>query len=308
MVAKIVSKERAPWKAFAIELMGKVLQRRGLVKRAPNFALIEVTDATREAFTTSLPNLTDDFDYVVVLRCATTEEPNLPKKFKVVGFSEQFQTRWSLLQHCANGFVFPLRAGDTRSLDQQRELKAQLFAHGGNCIAGYANLKQFLNPDTPLAADFSGPILLSSLDVNQVVFDQRFLKIRPSELAPATETQDLADLAQRRQAPLLAIDAGELAASHRERKGFAWNEEVAPRQSRSELIESLVRLPNLSKQMNVRRARLWNDIWLGLDYSPVSEISADRIDAFAANLTTSEPSNADLRKARVVLETIGAAK
>jgi hypothetical protein len=106
----------------------------------------------------------------------------------------------------------------------------------------------------------------------------------------------------------LAIAAGELAASHRKRKGFAWNEEVAPRQSRSELIESLVRLPSLSKQMNARRARLWNDIWLGLDYSPVSEISADRIYAFAANLTTSEPSNADLRKARVVLETIGAAK
>ena len=107
---------------------------------------------------------------------------------------------------------------------------------------------------------------------------------------------------------MLAIDAGELATSHRERKGFAWNEEVAPRQSRSELIESLVRLPSLSKQMNVRRARLWNDIWLGLDYSPVSEIAADQVHAFVANLTASEPTNADVAKARVVLETIGAVK
>ncbi len=308
MVGKIPSHERAPWKAFAIDLMGKVLQGRGLVKRAPNFALIEVTDATTEAFEASLPNLTTDFDYVVVLWCATTEEPRLAKKFKVVGFSEQFQTRWSLLQHCANGFVFPLTAGDSRSIVQQRELKAQLFAHGGNCIAGYAHLKQFLNPGAPWAADFSGPVLVSSLEVNNVVFDQRFLKIRPSELSPETETQDLAALAQKRQAPLLAIDAGELAASNRERKGFAWNEEVSPRSSRSELIESLVRLPSLSKQMNVRRARLWNDIWLGLDYSPVSEIAADQVHAFAANLNTSEPSSSDVAKARVVLETIGAAK
>lgn len=307
-MAKVREPKRAPWKAFAIQLMGKVLKRRGLVKRAPNYALIEVSDATRGQFTSSLPNLTADFDYVVVLWCATTEEPKLPKKFKLVRFSEQFPTRWSLLQHCANGFVFPLRAGDSRSLGQQRELKAQLFAHGGNCIAGYANLKQFLDPDAPLAVDFSGPILLSSLDVNQVVFDQRFIKIRPSELASKTETQDMATLAQRRQAPLLAIDAGELVASHGERKGFARNEEVSPLQSRSELIENLVRLPSLSKQMNVRKARLWNDIWKGLDYSTVGEISADQVHAFAANRSAAEASKSDVAKARVILDTIGAAK
>jgi hypothetical protein len=300
--------KRALWKAIPIALVGRLLEQRGSVKRAPNFALIEVTDSTSEAFVASVPSLTADLDRIVVLWHASSPAPALPKKFKLVEYSQQFQTRWSLLQHCANGFVFPIRAGTSRSPEQQRKLKSQLFTHGGNCIVGYTNLKQFLDPAAPLAVDFGGPILVSSLDVNQVVFDQRFLKIRPSELDPANETQDLADLARRREAPVLAIDAGEFESWQPERKSFLEQHEKSPRLSRSELIENLIRMPSLSKQLNVRRAKLWNAIWLGLGYKTASTITADQVRALAIHRAANTPSAAEIEKARTTLKILGAAK
>jgi len=301
-------RKRALWKALPVAFMGRLLELRGKVRRAPNFALIEVTDATSEAFIESVSSLTNDFDRTVVLWHATTPEPMLAKKFKVVPFSEQFQTRWSLLQHCANGFVFPIRAGTSKPSWQQRELKAQLFVHGGNCIVGFANLKQFLDPSAPLAGDFKGPVLVSSLDVDEIVFDQRFLKIRPSELASETETQDLANLARKRQAAVLAIDVGESEVLGMQRRSFAAPQGVTEDFSRSHLIENVVRMPTLAKLINVRTARLWNSIWRGLGYSPTGEVTSDQVQALAAGRGKSMPSRAEADRARTILEILGGAK
>jgi hypothetical protein len=300
--------KRALWKALPISLMGWLLERRGSVKRAPNFALIEVTNSTSEAFIASVPRLENDFDQVVVLWNCESATPSLAKKFQLVPFSEQFQTRWSLLQHCANGFVFPIQAGASKSPQQQSELKAQLFAHGGNCIVGYSNLKQFLDPGAPLAADFRGPVLVTSLDVNQVAFDQRFLKIRPSELSPATEGQDLSALAKTRQAPVLAIDSADVQSATVERRSFVEHPEVSKLLSRNELIENLIRMPSLSKRMNVRTARLWNAIWIGLGYKTSGKVTADQVKALAIHRASATPSAAEVEKARTTLNILGGVK
>ena len=294
--------KRALWKALPIALVGRLLEQRGLVQRAPNFALVEVTDSTIEAFIASVANLTTDIDRIVVLWHTSSPAPSLPKKFKLVEYSQQFESRWSLLQECGNGFVFPIRAGTSRTAAQQRELKTQLFSHGGNCIAGFANLKQFLDPDAPLAADFRGPVLVSSLDVNQVVFDQRFLKIKPSELALTTETQDLAALARRRQAPVLAIHSAELETSQRERRSFVEQHADSWRTSRNELIENLIRIPSLSKQLNVRTARIWNSIWQGLGYAASANVTADQVKALAIHRASATRSTAEVEKARTTLK------
>ena len=300
-------RKRAAWKALPIALMGKLLERRGSVHRAPDFALVDVTDATEQEFMASVSRLAGDFDYVVALWRASAPSPALPKSFKVVEFSEQFQTRWSLLQHCADGFVFPVRAGESKNLAQQKVLKAQLFAHGGNCIVGYANLKQHLDPEAPLATDFRGPILVASVDVNQVVFDQRFLKIRPTELSPATEVQDLAALAKARQTPMLAIDSQDTAEQTQALK-FDLPQQSSKSSTRSELIETLIRMPNLAKQMNVRTARLWNTIWLALGYETRGDVTTDQVRALAIHRATTRPSNADIEKAKTTLRILGAAK
>ena len=301
-------RKQATWKALPIALMGKLLERRGSVHRAPDFALVEVTDTTAQDFMTSVSRLAADFDYVVALWRASAPSPALPKSFKVVEFSEQFQTRWSLLQHCAAGFVFPVRAGESKNLAQQKELKAQLFAHGGNCIVGYANLKQHLDLEAPLATDFRGPILVASVDVNQVVFDQRFLKIRPAELSPATEVQDLVALAKARQTPILAIDSQDLAEQTQSLKFDLPHEKSSKSSTRSELIETLIRMPNLAKQMNVRTARLWNTIWLALGYETRGEVTTDQVRALAIHRATTKPSNTDIEKAKTTLKILGAAK
>lgn len=297
--------KRALWKALPISLMGWLLERRGSVKRAPNFALIEVTDSTSGAFIASVPRLENDFDQVVVLWNCESATPSLAKKFQLVPFSEKFQSRWSLLQHCANGFVFPIQAGASKSPQQQSELKSQLFAHGGNCIVGYSNLKQFLDPGAPLAADFRGPVLVSSLDANQVAFDQRFLKIRPSELSPATESQDLSALAKTRQAPVLAIDSAEVGPATVERRSSVAHPEDSKLLSRNELIENLIRMPSLSKRMNVRTARLWNSIWIGLGYKTSGKVTADQVKALAIHRASATPSAAEVEKARTTLNILG---
>ncbi len=300
--------KRALWKALPISLMGWLLERRGSVKRAPNFALIDVTNSTSEAFIASVPRLENDFDQVVVLWNCESATPTLSKKFQLVNVSEQYQTRWSLLENCSTGFVFPIQAGTSKSSEQQSELKAQLFAHGGNCIVGYANMKQYLDPGAPLAADFRGPVLVSSLDVNQVVFDQRFLKIKPRELSPATERQDLSAVAKTRQAPVLAIDSADVQAATAERRSFVAHPEVSKLLSRNELIENLIRMPSLSKRMNVRTARLWNSIWIGLGYETSGKVTADQVKALAIHRVSATPSAAEVEKARTTLNILGGVK
>jgi hypothetical protein len=300
--------KRALWKSLPIALMGKLLERRGSVQRAPNIALIEVTESTAAAFVSSVPSLVADFDRIVVLWRSPAPSPALPKSFMLVQASEEFKNRWSLLHHCADGFVFPLRAGFSRSREQQRALKAQLFSHGANCVAGYANLKQHLDPAAPLAADFRGPVLVSSLEINQVVFDQRFLKIRPSELATDSETKDLATLASKRQSPLLAIDTLEVEQQENQLTGELSLDYQSKSVSRDKLIETLIRMPSLSKGLNIRTARLWSSIWRALGYPAATNVTADQVRALAVHRAASKPSLAEVEKANSTLKILGAAK
>ena len=276
------------------------LKRRGLVRRAPNYALIEVSDESVEAFNRSTNALSKDFDAVVVLWQAAVEPPRLGKKFVIAAQTEQLPSRWSLLEHCSDGFVFPLAAGVSKDKAQQAQLKSQLFKFGGHCIAAFVNLTAHFEPGSPLADTFKGPVLVSAVNANEIVFDERFLNLRSKNLRTESEIEDLARVAKLNSSPILAINP----ATQRQ-------DELPPaslpssKQNRAELIEVLVRNASLAKVVNVRVARLWNSVWSDLGYASASSVHPDQVRALAAHRSGGRPQADELARAGTSLRILG---
>ena len=276
------------------------LKRRGLVRRAPNYALIEVSDENLDSFNRSTSALSKDFDTVVVLWNAAVEPPKLGKKFVIAAQTEQLPSRWSLLEHCSDGFVFPLAAGASKDKAQQAQLKAQLFKFGGHCIAAFANLTAHFEPGSPLADTFKGPVLVAAVNANEIVFDERFLNLKSKNLRTETEIEDLARVAKLNSSPILAIHPA-----------TQYSDELQPaslpnsKQNRAELIEVLVRNASLAKVANVRVARLWNSVWSDLGYASASSVHPDQVRALAAHRSGGRPQADELARAGTSLRILG---
>jgi hypothetical protein len=276
------------------------LKRRGLVRRAPNYALIEVSDENLEGFNRSTSALSKDFDAVVVLWKAAVEPPKLGKEFVIAAQTEQLPSRWSLLEHCSDGFVFPLAAGVSKDKAQQAQLKSQLFKFGGHCIAAFANLTAHFEPGSPLADTFKGPVLVSAVNANETVFDERFLSLRSKNLRTESEIEDLARVAKLNSSPILAINPS-----------TQYSDELQPaslpssKQNRAELIEVLVRNASLAKVVNVRVARLWNSVWSDLGYASASSVHPDQVRALAAHRSGGRPQADELARAGTSLRILG---
>lgn len=299
-MGKVSKPKRVLWKALPIWLITLELKRRGLVHRAPNYALIEVGDESLEAFKRSTSALSRDFDDVVVLWQASVEPPKLGKKFAIAVQTEQLPSRWSLLDHCSDGFVFPLEAGSSKNEEQQAQLKAQLFKFGGHCLAAYADLKLYYDNAVPLADTFVGPVLVTAVNPNEMVFDERFLNLRSQKIRTETEISDLAKFAWSRGTPVLAIQPAH-------EGGESMRLPILPQtnHTRAELIEMLVRNTNLAKVVNLRVARLWASVWSELGYPRASRVHADQVQALATQRVAGRPSPEDLTRARTSLKLLG---
>ena len=276
------------------------LKRRGLVHRAPNYALIEVSDENLEAFFQSISTLGKDFDSVVVFWKATVESPKLGKKFVIAAQTDRLSSRWSLLDRCADGFVFPLAAGASKDKLQQERLKSQLFQYGGHCIATFANLSNHFIPGSPLADGFKGPVLVASANPNEIVFDERFLNLKSKNLRTESEVEDLARVAKLNSTPILAI-----AADVQKADGEHSAKLPSSKQNRADLIEVLVRNASLAKVVNVRIARLWNSVWSDLGYSTANKVHPDQVRALAVHRTGRRPQPDALARAGTALRILG---
>jgi hypothetical protein len=299
-VGKVGKPKRALWKTLPVWLVSLELKRRGLVHRAPNYALIEVSDERLEAFNQSTSSLGKDFDSVVVLWQAAVEPPKLGKRFVFVVQTEQLTSRWSLLDHCSDGFVFPLAAGASRDKAQQGQLKAQLFKFGGHCIAAFANLTTHFEPGSPLAETFTGPVLVASANPNEIVFDERFLNLKSKNLRTESEVEDLARVAKLSSSPILAITP-----EVHKPDGVQSASLPPSKQNRADLIEVLVRNASLAKVVNVRVARLWNSVWSDLGYSSATRVQPDQVRALAESRSGSRPKADELARAGTSLQILG---
>jgi hypothetical protein len=299
-VGKVGEPKRALWKALPVWLVTLELKRRRLVSRAPNYALLEVNDATLGAFNSSTGALDKNFDSVIILWGATLAAPKLSKKFLIVTQTEALHSRWSLLDHCSDGFVFPLEAGASKNKAQQAKLKAQLFKFGGHCLAAYANLNSYYEPGAPLADTFAGPVLVTVVNPNEMVFDERFLNLRSQKIRTETEVSDLARFARSSGTPVLALQP-------ENEGGESMHLPILPptNHTRAELIELLVRNSTLAKVVNVRVARLWASVWAALGYPSVPRVHPDQIRALARHRAAGRPTSDELARARTSLELLG---
>ncbi len=268
--------------------------------KALNYALLEVSDESLEAFNRSTNALDKDFDVVVVLWRVAMDAPKLGKKFVVVPQTETLISRWSLLEYCSDGFVFPLATGATKDKMQQAQLKAQLFKFGGHCIAAFANLAAYFEPGAPLAETFAGPVLVGGVNPNEMVFDERFLNLRSQKMRTETEVSDLARFARASGTPVLAIQP-----VHEGSESLHLPVLPPTNHTRAELIELLVRNPNLAKVVNVRVARLWASVWTALGYPVGSKVHADQVRALATHRAAGQPSSDELARARTSLKLLG---
>jgi hypothetical protein len=298
-VGKVGKPKRALWKSLPIWLMTIELKRRNLVQKAPTYALIEVNDDTVEAFNRSTGALDKDFDTVVVLWGSMTESPQLSKKFVVVAKSEEGLSRWSLLENCSDGFVFPLEAGSSRDKAQQAQLKSQLFKFGGHCIVSFANLAQYFDAGEPLSDTFAGPVLVAAANVNEMVFDERFLNLRTQKIHKDSETADLARLARSSGTPILAIQS-----VNQGHEGVLLPSLPATNNTRADLIELLLRNPKLAKVVNVRIARLWASVWAALGYPVGAKVHEDQVRTLATHRAAGKPKRDELTRARASLKAL----
>jgi hypothetical protein len=291
---------RALWKEIFIWLITLELKRRGFVQKAPNYALIEVDEMSTELFTKSANALDNDFDSVVVLWRAATEPPTLGKKFQIVKHAEQFPSRWSLLERCRDGFVFPLAVGVSKNSEQQALLKSQIFTFGGHCIATFANLTQYFELGAPLADSFKGPVLVAVANPNEIAFDERFLNLRSKGLRGESEAEDLARIAKIGSNPILAI--APTVVHNVDTQSVIL---LPSNQNRAELIEVLVRNPKLAKVVNVRVARLWNSVWSALGYAAADKVHPDQVRALAVHRSSRRPTPDELARAGTSLKILG---
>ncbi len=302
-MGKVSKPKRALWKSLPIWLVTLELKRRGLVHKAPNYALIEVSDESLEAFNRSTKALDKDFDAVVVLWQTDVEPPKLVKKFVIVPQTEAINSRWSLLEHCSDGFVFPLEAGSSKDKMQQAHLKSMLFKFGGHCIATFANLTSYFEPGGPLADTFAGPVLVAGANVNDMVFDERFLNLRAKTLGSESEVADVARFAKSSGTPILAITP-----ARQDHEAMQVKNLPETKCNRADLIELLVRNPSLAKMVNVRVARLWASVWSGLGYSRAHEVHEDQVRVLAAHRAPGRPLPGELTRVRTSLRLLGSGR
>ena len=267
------------------------------MQTAPNYALVEVAEAEVDAFASSISNLDKNFDSVVVLWRATSELPRLSKKFKIFAHTDTIECRWDLLDHCSDGFVFPLEVGTYKSKNQQVQLKSMLFKFGGHCFSTFASLSTYFVAGSELSDTFKGPVLVSSLNPNQMVFDERFLNLRSQKIRTATEIEDLTGYARNKGTPILACEP-DFDVSERGQKTRI----IESRADRDELIEILVRNPRLARIVNIRIARLWSSVWAGLNYPNAAHVHPDQIKALATHRSHSRPTRDELSRAANTLK------
>ena len=217
------------------------MQADGSVQKAPNIALLEVVEGDEEKFKSVLPDLMAAFDRVVVAWKTENTPPESSERIKIVADSTAGFDRWDLVSKDLAGFVFPMSLDNVHTDRQIGHLKAHLFAYGGYSAVSCMGSDVPTQPVSLVACASSATTLV---DLDTVVFDQRFWRLHPGEIDGADEHESFLQATAARKFDLLACSQGIVKP----------NSALQPEMSTSNFsTNSTVRSNTLSEQLGEQR-------------------------------------------------------
>lgn len=237
-------------------MLGRRLEKRGLVQSAPTYALLEVKSNQYRNLALQIESLSSQFDYVKIV-AHSSELPDIKQKnVELFVSNTTIQTRWNLLSTCHDGFVFPISLEKPVAKDHVQHLKQHLFVVGPGAAVGLLNLARTESDEDSRHREID-LVPVPALDLDYSVFDQRYWSLSESKLGQENE-ESLSQEAKARGFALFACHSAEVPTRPTKLRKLDI--------TRADLIENLLDAPRLARTLDAERvlelARVWNSFGL----------------------------------------------
>ena len=256
-------------RARVVSLAIKRLESDEQLRRAPTYALLQAELSQLDLLKKRLRSLSEQFDQVLVLLPERTATMSSHQNVQFFEKNHSLQSRWQLLDHCSDGFVFPVSLAKQITADHVKHLKSHLFAVGGaNAIGlhnfGAGNRNIFDHKDA-----LSGLVPMPIIDLDYAIFDQRFWGLSGLSLEDQLESVAFAEASKARGFGLFSCPDASCSSIIPKKYSSPY--------SRLDLAETLVRNPALLKKAGMETIDFWVDTWdyLGLKSGPEGSIELE---------------------------------
>lgn len=248
-----LSKIRQAIGAAAVGQYTRHLERKGVISKAPTYALIQVEASQIELFQGQAQMLARVFDKVLAVWPSAEAPSRLPKNIELFLPASGIVSRWQLLQNCTEAFVCPVSLTKPIQTSHVSHLKKHLFEVGGANAVGLHNFKTqqpVLDEPTESASEL---IPMPMIDLDYAIFDQRFWALRGNVFDSADSAEAFAREAHRRTFGLFVCN-DPLAES-------SLNKTANHRFSRFDLVESALRAPKVLQRLTPVKLQGWVKAW-----------------------------------------------
>lgn len=220
-------------------------------RRAPTYALIEVSDGQKSTFTSYLRTISKQFDSILVLWNSSEKIPRVSRKVRITPRSLDVSSRWDLLSESKDGFLLPLSLEKPVSNYYVTRMKRQLFALPLGSALGLMNVTLPSNRSGSLAIPkFAFPA--PTLDLDYSIFDQRFWQLESHNFSSREPISAIISHASIHHLGLFAIASAEC------RCEFS---KITEPLSRAHLLNDLLVSTNLSKTVGDDDLICIGEIW-----------------------------------------------
>ena len=262
--------------SLAVGRASKKLVATGQVKSAPTYALLEVRAGQTGAFGLQIPSISSQFDKVIALWPNTELPQKLPKNVSLFAATENLVSRWQLLDHCVDGFVFPISLVKPIQTDHVKHLKRHLFAIGGANSVGLLCVDSASAHQDGLNHGNTDLVPMPVLDPDFAILDQRFWKLNGEKFVNESGGVVLAGEALARGFGLFACNHATSVSKFTKRVDTAV--------TRADVLEMILRNPKLLKNISDSAILRWSQVWdkygLKTEISSSAEIEEKLIKSF----------------------------
>lgn len=278
--------------------VGRVLESKNEVQRAPRYGLIQVELSQVTGFKSQIGQLAAQFDEVLVLWPNQEIPTRTPSNVQIFAVGGRLTSRWQLVSKCEDGFIFPISLVKPIQKDHAEHLLKHLFHIGGASAVGLMNLQGVTGESYEPTEAANRLVLAPRLDVDYSVIDQRFWKLDASAIN-GNETESFATQASARGFGLFVCDHALSTPFRRSR--------IEPART-EQLLEQFIRYPQTIKALDIRAAHQCREMF-GLAESPASEES----EFLRAELTREfrrllSKSKSDDSQATAIIEKLGVSR
>lgn len=270
--------------SFAVGRASRKMLASGQVKLAPTYGLLEVRPNQIGIFELQIASISSVFDKILVLWPNENLPTQVPKNTKLFAASESLSNRWQLINHCNDGFVFPISLVKPIQPDHVNHLKRHLFSIGGANAVGLLCLEAGSAHETGDNHHGADLVPVPVIDPEYAIIDQRYWKLSGDQFVGESGGIVLAQEARDRGFGLFACNHA--------LSNSKFSKKIETPLSRENLIESTLRNPRVLRAATDESLRMWVQVWnrLGLNTEVCSSLE------FETTLTKALEKNQNLNQ------------